>query len=469
MSAKDALSLFEQAKQAASAKQSTLLSVVTELPADTNLIDIFEQAASSFRGERFFWQDPEKNYLFVGLGVSSRYISDDENVYQGLADRIAKLKENMVTSSNELGTGPIFMGGFRFDQEGNYSKEWHHFKAATFYLPLYLLTKVAGKIYLTINTFVFPDDNSKKWTAIMDQWERIVNESKPKIIAPELTLAEEIDTEYFLQTTQEVIDLITHSEKVNKVVVARKMALKFGKQVDNNYLLEAMLATQENNYFFIMENGNSTFFGTPPERLVSLTNDELLSACIAGSAPRGLTPAEDEKLGNDLLSSSKNIKEHHYVVTYMQEKLARYTKDLAIETKPKLLKNRDIQHLYIQIKAKKSSNSDLLQLLQTIHPTPALGGSPQKMATQIIRLKEALDRGFYGAPLGWIDFNGNGDFAVAIRSGLITDANGYLYAGCGIVADSIPEQELQETAVKFKPMLRITGGLKNDELSETND
>lgn len=462
MSVKDALELFEQAKQVAATKQNTLLSWVTELPADTNVINVFEKAASSFRGERFFWQDPEQGFTYVGLGVTNRYTAEEEDSFQGLKERMAELKKHLVTNKVEEGTGPLFMGGFRFDKEKAVAKEWHSFRKATFYLPLYLLSEVGGKVYLTVNTFVFPDDSTKKWAAMKEQWERIISSDVPKLQAPELTLAKELDKDYFLQSTQEVIDLINQSEKVNKVVMSRRMSLKFGKQVDNNYVLEKLLETQENSYFFIMENGNTSFFGASPERLIAINDDTLMSSCVAGSTPRGKTPEEDEKLGSVLLQDGKNVKEHHYVVDYMQEKLAPFTNDLTLATDPILLKNRDIQHLYIRIEAEKKAEAELLDILQTIHPTPALGGTPQKMAMQIIRLKEELDRGFYGAPIGWIDFDGNGDFAVAIRSGLITDANGYLYAGCGIVADSVPEEELQETAVKFQPMLRIMGGLKND-------
>lgn len=99
-------------------------------------------------------------------------------------------------------------------------------------------------------------------------------------------------------------------------------------------------------------------------------------------------------------------------------------------------------------------------MVKALHPTPALGGLPQKMGLAIIRMKEEMDRGLYGAPIGWIDMKGQGEFAVAIRSGLIVDSQGVLYAGCGIVGDSVPKDELKETEVKFQPMLRVLGGIK---------
>src|SRR5699024_1519296 len=94
-------------------------------------------------------------------------------------------------------------------------------------------------------------------------------------------------------------------------------------------------------------------------------------------------------------------------------------------------------------------------LIKTLHPTPALGGVPTNKALQFIRAEEPFDRGWYGAPIGWLDGAGNSEFAVAIRSGLIQKDEMSLFAGCGVMADSDPEEEYEETAVKFLPMLSI--------------
>ena len=98
--------------------------------------------------------------------------------------------------------------------------------------------------------------------------------------------------------------------------------------------------------------------------------------------------------------------------------------------------------------------------MKRLHPTPALGGLPKKEAIDKIREVEALDRGLYGGPVGWFDHQGNGDFAVSIRSGLIQGNEASIFAGCGVVQDSIAELEFEETNIKFKPMLSALGGLK---------
>jgi menaquinone-specific isochorismate synthase len=122
------------------------------------------------------------------------------------------------------------------------------------------------------------------------------------------------------------------------------------------------------------------------------------------------------------------------------------------------MKIRDIQHLYTPVIGKCHQDTSLLLLVERLHPTPALGGLPKMGAVEKIRQVEDLDRGFYSAPLGWVDYNGDGEFAVSIRSGLIQGKEASLFAGCGVVADSDAESEYLETGLKFRPMLRAIGG-----------
>jgi menaquinone-specific isochorismate synthase len=114
--------------------------------------------------------------------------------------------------------------------------------------------------------------------------------------------------------------------------------------------------------------------------------------------------------------------------------------------------------LYTPVKGVTSNQATLFQLAKALHPTPALGGIPRNRAMETIRRLEGMDRGLYGAPIGWVVYMGNGEFCVGIRSGLLKKNRAYLYAGCGVVADSKPEEEYKETGIKFRPMLRALGG-----------
>jgi menaquinone-specific isochorismate synthase len=123
-----------------------------------------------------------------------------------------------------------------------------------------------------------------------------------------------------------------------------------------------------------------------------------------------------------------------------------------------LMKMKYIQHLYTPVIGRNREGTSLLHLVDRLHPTPALGGLPKQAAIEKIREIEQLDRGLYAAPVGWMDHQGNGEFAVAIRSGLIQGNEASLFAGCGIVADSNADSEYKETSIKFRPMLTALGG-----------
>ncbi|MBC1493617.1 isochorismate synthase MenF [Listeria welshimeri] len=461
MNTKLPLDLFNQAKRSASQDQPALFSWVTELDEIVSPVKLFKKAGTAFKGERFFWQNPEMTLTMTGFGVTKQFLAEKKkDAFLGLQEKIEKRLRTSVTNATIDATGPVYFGGFAFDPERDTEKEWQSFKDGLFYLPLFMLTNKDGKSYLTVNLSVYSDDTESKLDAVFNQWQKIIHQEVNEAEMALLTDFKEIGKEHFLETASEIIDMINHSEDVKKVVLARRMGLRFQRQVDSAIILENMLATQENSYFFLIEKGTGVFFGASPERLIAVNGDTIHSSCVAGSTERGTTEEADEALGNALLKDAKNLREHSYVVQMMEETLKPFTTGLSLSSQPVLLKNRDIQHLYMNISAKKNPDVTILEMVKALHPTPALGGLPQKMGLAIIRMKEEMDRGFYGAPIGWIDLKGTGEFAVAIRSGLIVDSQGLIYAGCGIVGDSVPKEELQETAVKFQPMLRVLGGIK---------
>jgi menaquinone-specific isochorismate synthase len=215
---------------------------------------------------------------------------------------------------------------------------------------------------------------------------------------------------------------------------------------------------QHESFIFAFESNGDCFIGASPERLVKKQGDEVYSTCLAGSISRGKTEEEDHKLGQLLLTDQKNLIEHGFVVEMIKEALEESCEEIILPDQPQLMKIRDIQHLYTPVIGKCHKDASLLLLVERLHPTPALGGLPKEEAVVKIRQVEDLDRGFYAAPLGWVDYRKNGEFAVSIRSGLIQENEVSLFAGCGVVADSDSESEYLETSLKFKPMLRALGG-----------
>src|SRR5690606_11878427 len=152
-----------------------------------------------------------------------------------------------------------------------------------------------------------------------------------------------------------------------------------------------------------------------------------------------------------------------YVVDMISKVFGLQCTGNAVPKKPKLMKIRDIQHLYTPVEGELKQGANLIDLVRDLHPTPALGGEPRQEALSLIRQYETMNRGYYAATVGWIDAKGDGEFAVAIRSALLDKKEAYLYAGGGIVEDSTPQSEYDETWVKFRPMLRALGGQLSDE------
>jgi len=194
------------------------------------------------------------------------------------------------------------------------------------------------------------------------------------------------------------------------------------------------------------------FFGATPERLVSLRGRTVETDALAGTTGRGETPAEDEWLAEELLSDAKNVHEHELVAETIREQLAPFA--ASVSTGDRQIKRlATVQHIHTPITAELAADTHVLSLVEALHPTPAVGGLPPDRALETIRETEPFDRGWYAAPIGWIDAAGNGTFAVGLRSAVATRRLATLFAGVGIVGDSDPDAEWDEVELKFRPIL----------------
>jgi isochorismate synthase len=211
-----------------------------------------------------------------------------------------------------------------------------------------------------------------------------------------------------------------------------------------------------------MQRGTRFFVGATPERLVQAQDGNIYTMALAGSAPRGATPAEDERIGNALLQSEKNRTEHAIVVGQVEAVLAQHCHHVEVAREPRLLKLKNVQHLETPVKGTLLPQRCILDVIADLHPTPAVGGFPREDALATIRRVEQLDRGWYAGPLGWIGASGHGEFAVALRSGLIEQSEATLFAGCGIVGDSEPRSEYEESRLKLQVMLRSLGEMEKE-------
>lgn len=206
-------------------------------------------------------------------------------------------------------------------------------------------------------------------------------------------------------------------------------------------------------YVFAVGNGRgTTFMGASPERLLSITQGQLLTDALAGSAPRGRSAQEDRQLALQLLHSPKEQGEHQLVVKFLHQQLRSLGLEPHHPTRPTLLRLSNIQHLHTPIQAGMAGPIHPLHLVEALHPTPAVAGVPTAAACEHIHRYERFDRGLYAAPLGWVGANGDSEFIVGIRSALINGNWARLYAGAGIVAGSDPAREWAEITLKSRAL-----------------
>ncbi|MDQ0352936.1 menaquinone-specific isochorismate synthase [Alkalibacillus filiformis] len=459
------LSINEKLNEALSHidEQGQFLSLTIEV-SSINPIDYFA-SRDDLKGERFYWTSADGELTFVGLGYANQFYStDSDERYQSIEQALQDQKQQMIQLQNEqiAGTGAIYFGGFSFFNERHHS-EWHDFPVNQFVLPKRLLTVKSGKHYLSLNLWIEPNDSAENVSTMIETELDQVNGVQP-FTNKEMSFAQVNDELTYEEWQSLIVNAVNeiNDGKLDKVVLAREVEALFEEQVPVEQVLNALLEQQERSYIFVMENNNQAFIGATPERLVEVNSGELQSACLAGTTSRGQTVDEDEWKALELLKDDKNLEEHQYVVKMIQNSVSPLCDRLSIPNQPMIRKLSKIQHLFTPVSGTLKESVTIFDALKALHPTPALGGEPRQEAMDFIQQHEPLERGWYAAPIGWVDANFNGEFAVAIRSALLTGHKARLFAGCGIVSDSDPKAEYDETNLKFSPMLGALGGYIDD-------
>ena len=245
--------------------------------------------------------------------------------------------------------------------------------------------------------------------------------------------------------------------ELRKVVLARTIEVAAGRRLDPAQLLWRLRAVDPDCYAFAFPTGNQRpriLVGASPELLISRRGVEVRSEPLAGSAPRSGDPDEDHANGEGLLASAKDREEHAIVVEAIEETLAPLCEELERDPEPVLLATANVWHLATRFRGTlREPAPDALSLAIALHPTPAVCGTPREVANGLIRELEPFDRDGYAGPVGWVDAEGDGEFALALRCAELRDDEARLFAGAGIVADSDPALELDETERKFRALL----------------
>ena len=421
-----------------------------------------QQAAGQ---SRYYWENQNDHIAFAGAGTAVELTAWGDDRYRKIADSAAQLFERAHLPDNDHPlTGPHLFGGFAFRSDFTPDNTWSIYSPAYFVLPHYQLASIAGEIWLTINTQVPLEDNPAD---LLSDLQSALRDKVAELKASEWSLADQepsklrsIEYPMSYAMWQEMITNATRhirSGALKKVVLSRVAELQFAERVNILPILRHLSAHYAECYRFLFEpRPHYAFYGASPELLAAVSGKKIESMALAGSIGRGNDEGSDLCLSEALLNSEKDRHEHQIVADKIRDRLLPLTNSLDVSSTG-LLKLNNIQHLHTPISGELRRAEGVLPLVEALHPTPALGGDPRDAAMALIRDLEPIPRGWYGAPFGWIDANLDGQFTVAIRSAVAQEARVWVYAGAGIVADSVPEKEWQETELKFRPMLDAHG------------
>ena len=254
------------------------------------------------------------------------------------------------------------------------------------------------------------------------------------------------------------------SARLQKVVLARSITAALSGPLPLSAVLRRLRAHEPACTIFSFPVPNGTFFGASPELLIARRGPRIWCHPLAGTIPRGETARTDADAQGRLASSSKNRAEHRFVVDDIAATLRPLCEELTVPGQPSLVAFRAVAHLGTRIEGrlKGPTPTTILELLERMHPTPAVGGTPRQAALATIADGEPFPRDYWAGPVGWVDATGDGEWMIGIRSArLHTDGQTItLHAGAGVVADSDPEEEAAETDVKFSSVLEalVPGG-----------
>ena len=327
------------------------------------------------------------------------------------------------------GSGLVAFGSFTFDDASD---------GSVLIVPRAILGRDGtGNAWLTTIT---PDGESPWQPAPFDPPEPpdIVSWHDGALSAPE-----------WEQAVGEAVRRIKHSSSLRKVVLARDLYATANRPIDARTLLDRLASRYPGCYTFACDG----LVGATPELLISRDGWRVSSLVLAGTTPRGATPAEDSELATALLGSAKENEEHQYAAASLENALAPLCQAMYVAPQPALIRLPNLQHLGTRVRGTLSSaDRSALGLAAAVHPTAAVGGTPTDAAVELIRELESMDRERYAGPVGWVDADGNGEWGIALRCAQLDGDRARLVAGCGIVAGSDPAAELAETITKFRPM-----------------
>ncbi len=488
--------------------ETSLIAVVT-IPAPLAPLEAILGAAG---GRPTLLWDPPEGPGFSGVGQAvelrargSQRVAEIEAGARALWPAIEHIKHpDLIAGGDVLNTciEPRLFGGFAFAEGAAQSPPWDDFGDAYFFLPRWCYGRDRDRAWLSLALDTGNTGDTSDTGNAADTGSSVARRRRPLSPAQAISLRRRIEAELVeisalladpaptptrrpaVRSVRELdrdqwsrgiddIRAAIAADRCEKVVAARCSELSLADSIDPAAVLGRLGHRAPDCYRFGFGLGAATFVGATPEQLVARAADRVHTQALAGSlavrpatsdtpSPKPLSaPAADAALAagpnaplghaaQALLASAKDRGEQALVVRAIEDALAPLCSALTVPQAPRIRALRHVLHLETPIAGTLAQPIHILELVAALHPTPAVGGVPTAQAVTWIAHNEASPRGWYAGPVGWFDRAGDGEFAVAIRSGLLADKRAYLYAGAGIVRDSDPAAEYEETRIKLR-------------------
>jgi len=398
---------------------------------------------------------PDHNHYRIGLGKALQLETKGSNRFQQLQSCFEKLTASWQHDClTESPYQPGAFCAFAFDEEDSMSGPWQGIANSLIMIPEVLLEFSEGHYTLTLSC-----QNSGLQTrqAQIEAWLSYTttlltaltdtqpdNEGENSLYrAP----SEPANSDWITLVKRATTAI--HNKQLDKVVPARHVHIRTTPAFNKTAILKRLAENFPSCLLLGISLGDKVLVAAAPERLVSLHNGTISCDALAGTGKRSGDPRQDNLLAHGLLQDAKTRYEHQLVVDHLSQSLSSVSAHVSTPDGPSVLPLGQLQHLWTPIKAQCRPGVSLFDLVSSLHPTPAVAGTPATEAQHWIKENESFQRGWYSGGIGWIQADGNGELAVLLRAALVSDDCADLYAGAGIVADSDPKAELEETELKL--------------------
>ncbi|MCP4658920.1 MAG: isochorismate synthase [bacterium] len=451
----DALAFLDRGLQAAAGKPETVMMV---LPAPIAAPESFLELCRHPWG--FFW-DPPGDAAVTGAGAAHRIPLAGPERIAVLRWRARRVWRRLAVVHHAAASPlvPRLYGGMAFHPGGASRRPWREFGDGCFTLPRFLYSRQDdhAELAVAVPGVEMADADARRalleeCAALLDGLALAGERGGPPAGGPPAEPrngAAVSDPEWLARV--EAIRGAIASGAFAKIVAARRSVVELASTPTPSEVLHRLAEAQQGSTRFAFCRRHAIFLGATPERLIAKQGRTIRTEALAGSIASG-----GERAGG-LLRSGKDRHEQQLVVDSIVRCLAPLCARLQVATRPAVREFRHVMHLHTPIAGTLKSDRDILALVAELHPTPAVGGVPTAAAVDWIAEHERDERGWYAAPVGWFDAAGDGEFAVALRSCVVSGPRAYLHAGAGIVAGSDPRRELAETELKLRALRAALG------------